>query len=369
MSARDRKPTPARAATLQTLADAVGVHRSTVARALDPVQSRRISADVVAKVQEEARRQGYRPDAVASSLRTGRSRLIGVVLPDLANPVFAPILGGIGAALTARGYSMMVAEGGEDPARQADIVETLIARRVDGLVLATARRDDATVSLCLAAGVPTVLVNRGEDALRASTVVSDDEGGIALAVRHLVVLGHRRIGHLAGPDRLSTGVLRRRGFAAAMAGAGLAADAIATAAAYNREAGRAAAAELLDRWPDLTAIAASNDLIALGAYQEAQQRGLAIPRDISVVGHNDMPLVDMVAPPLTTIRIGHEEMGAAAAATLLDQIERPERAPALALVPARLIVRASTAAPRRDVEAAPKTAAGTPARPRPARRR
>ena len=360
MRARHPKPAAApRCATLQSVADAVGVHRSTVARALDPEQSRRISTDVVAKVQEEARRQGYRPDAVASSLRTGRSHLIGVVVPDLANPVFAPILGGIGATLAARGYSMMVADGGEDAAAQADMVEKLIARRVDGLVLATAKRDDATVALCLRSGVPTVLVNRGEDTLRAPTVVSDDEGGIGLAVEHLVALGHRRIGHLAGPERLSTGVLRRRGFAHAMAAAGLDATAVATASAYNREAGRAAAADLLDRWPDITAIAASNDLLALGAYQEAQQRGLAIPADISIVGHNDMPLVDMVAPPLTTVRIGHEEMGAAAVGTLLDQIARPEAPPALCLVPARLILRASTAAPR---DAAP-------ARARPARRR
>lgn len=360
----ERKPKPpaaARGATLQSVAEAVGVHRSTVARALDPVQSRRISADVVAKVQEEARRQGYRPDAAASSLRTGRSRLIGVVVPDLANPVFAPILGGIGTALTERGYSMMVADSGEDETVQADIVEKLIARRVDGLVLAIAKRDDATVSLCLKAGVPTVLVNRGEDALRASTVVSDDEGGITLAVQHLTTLGHRRIGHLAGPDHLSTGALRRRGFAQAMTAAGLGADAVAIAAAYNREAGRAAAAELLERWPDITAIAASNDLIALGAYQEAQHRGLAIPADLSIVGHNDMPLVDMVAPPLTTIRIGHDEMGASAACTLLDQIARPGEPPALTLIPARLIVRASTAAPRPEPKAAGKT--------RPARRR
>ena len=367
MPRKDHKPpAAARGATLQSVADAVGVHRSTVARALDPEQSRRISADVVEKVQAEARRQGYRPDAVASSLRTGRSRLIGVVVPDLANPVFAPILGGIGTTLAARGYSMMVADSGEDEAGQADIVEKLIARRVDGLVLATAKRDDATVSLCLKAGVPTVLVNRGEDGLRASTVVSDDAGGIAVAVAHLAGLGHRRIGHLAGPERLSTGVLRRRGFADAMAAAGLPADAVTTATAYNREAGRIAAAELLDRWPDITAIAASNDLIALGAYQEAQQRGLGIPQDLSIVGHNDMPLVDMVAPPLTTVRIGHEAMGARAASILLDQIAQPETPPTLALVPARLIARASTAAPRAQAAEAGAKAQRKPRSTRPA---
>lgn len=342
----DLKYPTSRTATLQSIAHALGVHRSTVARALDPEQSRRISDDVVVRVREEAQRQGYRRDAVAASLRTGRSRLVGVVVPNLANPVFAPILDGINAALTQEGYSMLVADSGENDAAQISLVEELIARRVDGLILATAKRNDQAVSVCLHAAIPTVLVNRGEDGLRVSTVVSDDERGIELAVQHLVSLGHRQIGHLAGPDRLSTGVLRRKGFEQAMRDAGLAADAVATATAYNRAAGQIAAAELLDRWPDLTAIAASNDLLALGAYQELSRRGLACPQDISIVGHNDMPLVDMVAPPLTTVRIGHAEMGATAATTLLNEIGAASRLPTMTLVSAKLIERASTSAPR-----------------------
>jgi LacI family transcriptional regulator len=165
-------------------------------------------------------------------------------------------------------------------------------------------------------------------------------------VWHLVELGHARIGHLAGPEDLSTGSMRRRGFEAAMRDAGLDPSLVVTATAYSRDAGRAAAAALLDR-STLTAIAAANDLQALGAYQALAARGLACPGDISVVGHNDMPLVDMVAPPLTTVRIDHQAMGEEAARLVVARIEDGLEEPLVRTTAARLVVRASTARVRR----------------------
>lgn len=344
MPPRTSSPAPvaARPATLQSVAEAAGVHRSTAARALDPAQSHRISNEVVQRVQEEARRQGYRRDAVAASLRTGRSRLVGVVLPDLANPVFAPILSGITAELEQAGYLVLVAAGGPE-ADQLRIIEELIARRIDGLLLATARRHEPIVDACLVAGLPVVLVNRGEDEARVSAVVTDDVGGMRLAVEHLAGLGHRSIGHLAGPQDLSTGIRRRRGFEGAMRAAKLEVGTIAIASAYSRDAGETAATELLDAHPHLTAIAASNDLLALGAYRALAALGLACPGDVSVVGHNDMPLVDMVEPGLTTVRIGHAEMGRAAAQLLLAEVGEQRSACVTQLTTADLIIRASTA--------------------------
>jgi LacI family transcriptional regulator len=268
-----------------------------------------------------------------------------VLLPDLANPVFAPILGGIEGLLASLGYSALVAHAPADQERQIAIVEQLITRRVDGLILATARRSDPVLTHCLEAGTPTVLVNRAEDGARAPSVVSDDAGGMRLAVRHLSALGHARIGHLAGPQDLSTGVLRRMGFEAAMCEAGLDPSAIATAGAYTREAGRAATAELLADRTELSAIVAANDLLALGAYQELAARGLACPREISVVGHNDMPLVDMVDPPLTTVRIDHLAMGREAARLVVARIEDGLEEPLVRTTEPSLVVRASTAAP------------------------
>jgi LacI family transcriptional regulator len=339
----------ARTATLQSIAEATGVHRSTAARALDSEQSHRISPDVVKRIQDEARRQGYRRDAIAASLRTGRSRLIGVVLPDLTNPVFGPIMAGISEVLTRERYSLIVADGGGTKQDQLRIVEELIARRIDGLVLATAQRRDPVVTLCLKARVPIVLTNRAEDRLRVPTVVSDDTGGMRLAVQHLVSLGHQRIGHLAGPEELSTGILRRKGFEAAMRLAKLDSSAVTVSAAYSRSAGREATAALLARAHNLTAIVASNDLIALGAYGELNARGIKCPDDLSIVGHNDMPLVDMVSPSLTTIRIEHAQMGQEAARLLMTQLSDRSIEPTAHLTEPKLIVRGSSAPPAKMV--------------------
>ncbi len=283
---------------------------------------------------------------LAAGLRTKRSRLIGVVVPDLANLVFAPILSAIETVLAKNGYSALIANAGGGVEQQIRIVDQLIAHRVEGVVLATAQQEDPVLTRCLEAGVPAVLVNRAEAAARASTVISDDINGMRLAVEHLVGLGHRRIGHIAGPRHLSTGFLRRQGFEQAMAAADLDAGAVAVASAYTRDAGRVAAAELLDSHCDLTAVATANDLLALGLYLEMRARGLDCPVDLSVVGHNDMPMIDMVDPPLTTIHIHHGDMGRRAAELLLKQIGKPDAAPIVQVIEPELVLRGSTTAPR-----------------------
>jgi LacI family transcriptional regulator len=169
-----------------------------------------------------------------------------------------------------------------------------------------------------------------------------------LAVDHLVSLGHRRIGHIAGPQDVSTGALRRAGFKAAAARAGLPAKnlAIETARAYTRDEGRLTALRLLDRERPPTAIVAANDLLALGIYDALGARGLTCPADISVVGHNDMPYVDMLSPPLTTVRIAQREMGNEAARLLLGAITGPVAPRQRVVLEPKLIVRQSTAKPK-----------------------
>ncbi len=329
--------------TLKRLADVTGVHPSTVSRALNESTRHLVAEDVAARILAAAQALGYRPNRLAASLRTGRSRLIGVILPDLANPVFSPILGGITEVLAAAGYSPVVADAGDDISLQTSFVDNLINHQVDGLILATVTREDGVVSHCLARGVPVVLVNRFEQRGRVSAVVSDDAAGMCLAVDHMVAMGHRAIGHVAGPHHLSTGELRQRGYAAAMARHGLPVH-VAEAERYAREAGVAPALHLLDRVPGLTAIVAANDLLALGVYDALHSRGLSCPADVSVVGHNDMPLVDLVAPPLTTVRIGHRDMGREAARLLLEEIADGAEVRRRIVLPPELVTRASTAA-------------------------
>jgi LacI family transcriptional regulator len=328
--------------TIKDVAEAAGVHYSTVSRALNPRTEGRVDESLVARVKAAATRLGYRQDAVAASLRTGRSRLIGVVLPDVSNLVFAPILGGVEESLDTAGYRALVVEA-RSTQKVEEIARELIARGVDGLILATVAQDDALVRKLSAEGVPVVLVNRTERSGTAPSVVSDDALGMRLAVEHLLGLGHRHIAHLGGPPSLSTGQLRRDGFEAAVREAGLSPAGVICATAYDRDAGLAAARALLATAPDLTAIAAANDLLALGAYRALAEAGRLCPDDVSVTGHNDMPLMDMVEPPLTTVRISHREMGREAARLLVSRIDGGESPVRRVVLAPALIVRRSTA--------------------------
>lgn len=332
--------------TLRDVAKHAGVHLSTASRALDPTKRHLIADTVALKIASIAEELGYRRDPIAASLRTRQSKLVGVIVPDIANPVFSPIIAAITETLGAAGYSTIVADGGQDRKRQSALVGELIARRVDGLVLATVRRDDPILKECLNEGLPVVLVNRTDDNDRVSSVVTDDRAGMRIAVDHLVSLGHRKIGHVAGPAHISTGHFRRQGFEDGMKMHNLpiAESAIVEASAYEREAGETAATALLRSNPAITAVVAANDLLALGVYRAAAAAGLACPRDLSVVGHNDMPLADMIEPPLTTIRIGPREMGHDAARLMIARIQEPEAAIKRVVLSPSLVVRASTRA-------------------------
>ena len=149
--------------TLRSVAERAQVHPSTVSRALDPARRHLIADAVVARVETVARELGYRRNPIAASLRTRRSKLVGVLVPDIANPVFSPIISGLGEALAAGGYSTIVADVGSNAKRQMQLIDELMARRVDGLVLATVRRNDPALRHCREAKVPVVLVNRRDE--------------------------------------------------------------------------------------------------------------------------------------------------------------------------------------------------------------
>ena len=333
-----KRPTP----TLQLVADAAGVHRSTASRALNPDTAHLLSTAVAKRIQAASAALGYRRDLLAASLRTRRSGLVGIMVPDLANPVFGPVLAGIEAVLGVSGYTSLIVNSDDDD-YLARATENLIARRIEGMVLATARKNDRSLAVCLEAGMPTVMINRAEDEPSVSAVISDDVEGMELAVGHLLSLGHRAIGHIAGPANLSTGVRRRAGFEATMAQAGLTGP-IVTAVSFTRAAGLTAAHELMAH-QRLTAIAAANDMLALGAYQALADLGLSCPGDMSITGHNDMPMVDMVQPPLTTVRIHPEQIGRDAAELLLAHIRDPAAIVTVRMRPPEFVLRASTSPP------------------------
>ena len=332
--------------TIKEVAAAAGVHPSTVSRALNAATRHLVSGEVARKVEAVAAGQGYARDEIASSLRTRRSMTVGVLVPDLTNALFPPMLRGVEDAL-GPSYTVIIANTDDDPSRQTLGARRLLARGIDGLVLATARRHDPLVAELLAAGTPFVLVNRTLDEGGVSAVVSDDAQGLRLTVEHLARLGHRRIAHLAGPQDLSTGFVRHRAFLDAMRAARLEPDERPVAArSYSIAEGVRLAAQLLRAEPRPIAVLAANDLLALGAYEAAGELGPAVPGDVSGTGFNDMPLVDRLAPPLTTVRVQHYEMGAQAGRLLLRQLDEPGSPRMTVHFSVTLSVRGSTAPPR-----------------------
>jgi LacI family transcriptional regulator len=332
--------------TIHDVASAVGVHPSTVSRVLNANTRHMVTAEIARKVIDATRTLGYHPNALAHSLRTRRSSTVGVLIPDIMNPVFPPILRGIEDALGAAGYTAIIANTDGVAERGAVVLDRMLARRVDGLILATAQRKDPTIDRCIAEEVPLVLINRTtRNEGRTTSVITEDASGIKLTVTHLAGLGHERIAHIAGPLHISTGYERHRGFIAAMTDAGLKPDPalIVIADAYSERAGERAALALLDGRKKFTAIVAGNDLLALGVYGALAVHRLRCPQDVSVTGFNDMPFVDKVSPPLTTVRIQHYEMGVRAATALLERIKEPAaRGFDIKLEPS-LVVRGSTA--------------------------
>jgi LacI family transcriptional regulator len=333
-----------RVTTLKDVARLAGVHPGTASKALNPRTRKDVSARTVEAVLDAARELGYLPDPIARSLRTKRSNVIGVILPDITNPVFPPAVRGIEDALREAGYTALVGNTDNDLGREEELFRAMQGRRVDGFIIGTARREHPLLQKAAAEGVILVQLNRVTDDPAIPAALVDDASGMRLAVDHCVALGHRRLAHLAGPRDMSTGESRRQAFVAACERHGEAIDeaVVIDCDAYSVDAGARATEQLLQESPQCTAILGGNDLIALGAYRVLAERGITITKDVSVLGFNDMPFVDMFQPPLTTVHVPQYHIGVEAARLLLERLDNPD-APAKRLVlPARLVVRGST---------------------------
>jgi len=338
---------PDRPATLRDVAAAARVHPATASRALNPETRLLVSEDTARRVTAAAAKLGYRPNPVARSLRTRRSHTVGVLIPDLNNPLFPPIVRGLEDKLAAAGYVALIGNTDADASRERLIFEQMRARHVDGFVLATATLHDRLLAEVAAAELPVVLMNRLSQDYSFPSVSVDNEQGARMAVSHLARLGHIRIAHIAGPQEASTGMSRLRGFREGMAAHGLEVreDLIAYAGRYTVEDGLRCARELLTVPGGFTAVAAANDMLAVGCYAALDETGRQCPDDISVTGFNDMPFIDRLRPPLTTVRFPHYQLGTEAAQLLLERIGEHEGPVKILYLAPELVVRGSTAAP------------------------
>ncbi|GGV63428.1 MULTISPECIES: LacI family DNA-binding transcriptional regulator [Streptomyces] len=330
-----------RAPTIRDVAARAGVSKSLVSlvlRGSGSVRPEKRQA-VLAAVEE----LGYRPNAAARSLSERRTRTVGVLLDDLRNPWFVDLLDGLTERLHDAGLRVLLGDGRLDERLGEDLTRTFTELRVDGVVAVGTLQDPQ--ALRAAAGrVPVVVAGAREPELPGVDVVTgDDELGARLATEHLIRLGHRRIAHITG--RGAVGALRRRGFETAMRAHGLADAALVENGDLTEEGGHRAAVRLLGRTPRPTAVFAANDITCVGALSAAAESGLAVPRELSLVGYDNTSLARLRHLSLTTVDPSGHEVGLRAARRLLDRIQDPDRPGTVELTRPVLRERGSTAPP------------------------
>ena len=338
--------------TLKDVADRAGVTVSTASRALSVDKNTLVKRSTRLRVIEAAEALRYRGNLQASALRRGRTGTIGVIVADLSNPFVGPVLRGIANGLSSRDLLPIMTESRDSSQDLATICNKLLAQRVDGLIVASGRYRDRSLLRRVAAELPTVLAVRELPGSGIRAVAHDDVSGGRLAAEHLLGLGHTRLAQLTGPQDIWSFEGRGQGFRNAVsAGGATCIDIDASVQLPTVEAGQRLAASLLDLPDDLpTAVFAHNDSIAIGAIAMLRARGFDCPRDVSVVGYNDVPLADQIQPPLTTIRLPGYELGRLAAELVLSGIEGTEPTTDKVMLAPVLVVRESTAAQRHSGE-------------------
>jgi LacI family transcriptional regulator len=333
---------------LVDVAREAGVHAGTASRALNPAARDEVSPQTVRRVERAARKLGYVPNTLARGLRTSRSFVVALVVPDITNPLFPHIVRGAEQVLAEFDYTLVLTDTNNDPKTERSQVAAMRARGVDGFIVATARWKDPVLEELAEAEIPTVLVNRRNDGGRFPYIGGDDRHGIEMCVEHLMQLGHRSILHLAGPADTSTGRERTSAFRQAMRARRLPTSrAIVECASYTEQAGAHAVNAALDRGADFTAIVAANDLLAIGAQEALAEHGINCPKNVSITGYNDADFMRRLTPAFTTVRVPLNRMGALAARTLLAWLRGDE--PQLSsqiLLPVELMQRGTTASAR-----------------------
>jgi LacI family transcriptional regulator len=332
--------------TIRDVAQRAGVSTTTVSHVING--TRRVDAITAARVHAAIADLGYRPNALARSMRRGRTHTVGVVLPDIANPFFGDLARWLEDALFEADFSAIICNSDGDERKEARYLDVLLSKKVDGLLLIAASQPSERLRHLVDSGPPTIVVDREIHDLPVSQVMVANHHGGFLAGQHLLALGHRVVGVIAGPGGLGTSARRLDGFRAAFAEAGVAIDAAHVQRGDFRAAGgRAAMEALLALGSRPSAVFAENDLMALGALSAAHAAGLEIPADLSVVGFDGIAFGADVTPALSTVVQSSAEVAQTAVEILLDQLRDRHVPPRQVELPVSLVVRGSSGPPAR----------------------
>ncbi len=328
------------ATTIHDVAREAGVSASTVSRVLNGT----------APVNEEKRRRvlhaveklNYRPNALARGLKKKRTYTIGLIVPDITNPFFAEVAKGVEDASRDYGYTVILCNSENDPARERTYLNVLGEKQVDGVIFVTAGSNEVNRSTPLESPIPLVMLDREIPGIHADSVLVDNKRGAYEAARHLLTLGHKRIGIITGPLPLSTAVERWEGYRKAMREAGVPVDPrLVKNGGFTFEGGYAAMQEILGEGDPPSALLASSDIMALGAMKAIEECGFRIPEDVAVVGFDDIMVASLVKPALTTVAQPKRQMGQLAVEMIVERLERGRKRVRRVLLAPRLVIRES----------------------------
>ena len=328
----------AKQVTIQDIADKAGVSISTVSRVLNRTVGVREGKRTA--VQEAIAHLGYQPNIFAQGLASGQSMTIGILTQNISSPVYDAILHDLLIGFRSTGYTPLIADGHWQPEKEQKSIATLLARRVDGLIIIGAQSEPEYFKQ-LSEKKPTVIVGRTIDGIDAQCINSDNYSGGYAATKHLLDQGHRHIAHVTGIMTHGDAIERHRGYQQALLDEGITpSPELEVAGEFTERSGLLAVEMLLMRGQSFSAIFTANDQMALGARLALFRRGIRVPEDVSIVGYDDQPASAYMIPPLTTVRQPVEEIGQAAAKAILGLIKGEiEEVP---LISAELIIREST---------------------------
>lgn len=353
----------ARKVTIRDVARKAKVSTATVSRVLAGINV--VSEELAARVREVARQLNYQPNRVARSLRSQKSRIVGVLIPNIQNPFFTGVIRGIEDLLQATDYTLLLGNSDDNPIRERNYLDLLRAEGVGGLIVVPGIDAVKTYFDVFEAGIAVVSIDRFVAELPCDSATVANEEGAAAAIRHLIALGHKRIGMVTGPTNVSTATERLAGYVAALSEAGIPRDPeLMHHVVFRQEGGYEATSKLMSLPSPPTAIFAASDFIALGVLRALHDRRLRIPDEVAVVSFDDMPWAAALSPPLTAVSQPTYELGATAARLLLERLRDPERPLERVRLQTQLVVRASCGAKKESPQA---TVAPLPADLGPAR--
>jgi LacI family transcriptional regulator len=306
--------------TIKDIAAEAGISYATVSRALNNKPG--VKKDTRLKVLETAERLGYYPHAVARSLVTRQTRTIALVLPDITNPFFPEVARGVEEAATQAGYNVFLCNTNWDMQKELSFLELFQSRRIDGLILASSSHDSSIIDRFVRTNAALVILNSFDREFACHRVVSDNIRGGYMAGKHLIRLGHRRIGFIGGLSTARSTIDRYRGYQMAVEETGLKViNNLARYGSFTWESGHSNAMDLLSTQKRPTAIFAANDLMALGVMQAADELGLAIPGNLAVVGFDDIVFSSYPRVHLTTIAQPKQLIGETAAKIIIEELQ------------------------------------------------